>query len=210
MKGRLIVFEGIDGVGKATQTRLLAKELRRAGKRVTVFTSPRYDLRTGALVRRALKGEFGDFVKLQPYVSALPYLVDFAAWSKDVRAALARGDVICDRYIHSTLAYHGAKLGVAARAKFLKDIGDIAFKSIELPKPDVIFLLEVPVGISQELMRSKKKDQYEADTAFQARVAETYRSLAKGRGWRTIRCAPRGAMRKREEIHAEILQAVGR
>lgn len=208
--GKLIVFEGIDGAGKATQTKLLAKRLRADGRRVSVFSSPRYDLRTGNLVRRALSGEFGDFIRLNPYVSALPYLVDFAAWSDDVRKALTKGDVLCDRYIHSTLTYHGAKLEGSARKKFLSEISDIAFRSLKLPMPDKIFLLEVPVSVSQSLMAKKKKDQYEANTKFQQKVADTYASLAKGARWTTIHCAPKGKLKERGQIHEEVRQRLGR
>lgn len=208
--GRLIVLEGIDGAGKATQTRLLAKSIRAEGKKVSVFTSPRYDIPTGKLVRRALSGEFGDFVRMHPYMSALPYLVDFAAWSADVRAALRVGDVICDRYVQSTLAYHAAKFDGAQRARFLKEFSRIAFVSLRLPEPDAIFLLDVPVDISQGLMQKKKKDQYESNIAYQKRVASVYRTLARGKSWRTIACAAGGKMRSRTQIHAEIRRALGR
>src|SRR3569832_363531 len=161
MKGRLIVFEGIDGVGKATQVELLARALKKNGKRVTVFTSPRYDLPTGKLVRRALLGEFGDFVALSPYLSALPYFNDFAAWRSDVIAALQKGDVICDRYVYSTLAYASAKLSGAKQKAFLEEMSGIAFKNLRLPKADRVIFLDVPVAVSQKLMAQKKKDQFE-------------------------------------------------
>ncbi len=208
--GRLIIFEGIDGVGKATQTRLLAKALRAAGKKVTVFTSPWYEIPTGKLVRRALSGEFGDFVHMHPYMSALPYLLDFAAWSADVRDALQQGDVVCDRYVQSTLAYHAAKLKGLARKKFLKDISDIAFKSIQLPKPDAVVLLDVPVAVSQTLMGKKKKDQHETNTSYQKNVSAVYKDLSKEKNWHVIECAPNGLMRARDDIHAEIRRTLSR
>lgn len=209
-KNKLIVFEGIDGAGKATQTKLLAKQLRARGKRVAVFASPRYDIRTGDLVRRALSGEFGDFVRLHPYISALPYLLDFAAWCTDVRSALKKGDVICDRYIHSTLSYHAAKLSGPKKVRFLKDISNIAFKSLELPKPDRVVFLDVPVAISQSLMRQKKKDQYEANIAYQKKVSATYKTLAHDKTWRVVDCAPKGLMRSRIDIHQEVLRLLAR
>lgn len=208
--GKLIVFEGIDGVGKATQVALLAKLLRAEGKKVTVFTSPRYDLPTGKLVRRALLGEFGDFVALSPYLSALPYLVDFAAWRDDVLGALNKGDVICDRYIYSTIAYHGAKLSGAAQAKYIRALTRIAFRELRLPQANIVFFLDVPVAISQSLMAKKKKDQHERNTAYQERVARVYRSHPRAKNWRTIDCAPKGAMRSRADIAAEVRKKLGR
>jgi dTMP kinase len=206
--GRLIVFEGIDGVGKATQTALLVKRLRAAGRRATVFTSPRYDLPTGRLVGRALSGEFGDFVKLSPYLSALPYMLDFAAWRSDVESALKRGDVICDRYVYSTLAYASAKLTGEKRKKFLSEMGHIAFNVLELPRADIVLLLDVPVAVSQQLMKQKKKDQYESNLPYQRKVAAVYASLSRGRAWKVVRCASRDKMLSRGVIAESVWKAV--
>lgn len=208
MKGRLIVFEGIDGVGKATQVALLAKALTQKGKRVTVFTSPRYDLPTGKLVRRALLGEFGDFVALSPYLSALPYFNDFAAWRDEMIAALQKGDVICDRYVYSTLAYASAKLPSAKQKAFLDDMSSIAFKNLRLPKADRVIFLDVPVAISQRLMAQKKKDQFEKNTAYQKKVAAVYQALSTGKEWRKVSCTQGSVMRSREDIHRDVLRIV--
>lgn len=204
MKGKMIVFEGIDGVGKATQVKLLAERARANGKTVTVFTSPRYDLPTGDLVRRALNGEFGDFVALSPYLSALPYFVDFSAWRSEVISALEQGDVICDRYVYSTLAYASAKLDGIEQKSFLDQMSTIVFDQLQLPKADCVALLDVPVPVSQELMAQKKKDQFEMNTVYQERVAKVYGELSKEDGWHVVACAPEGVMRSREDIHEEI------
>lgn len=207
-KGKLIVFEGIDGVGKATQVELLARALKKTGKTVTVFSSPRYDLPTGKLVRRALLGEFGDFVALSPFLSALPYFNDFAAWRDEVIAALEKGDVVCDRYVYSTLAYASAKLSGVKQAAFLKEMSEIAFTQLQLPKADRVIFLDVPVAVSQKLMAEKKKDQFEKNTVYQKKVASVYALLSKGKEWRQIACAEHGAMRRREDIAAEVLRTV--
>lgn len=209
-RGKLIVIEGIDGVGKETQAKLLARALRKEGKKVTTFASPRYDLPTGKLVRRALSGEFGDFVALSPYLSALPYLLDFAAWRDQVLAALEEGDVVCDRYVYSTIAYAGAKLAGEKQKAFIEEIKDIAFNELKLPKADCVVWLEAPVAISQELMAQKKKDQFEENTIFQERVAAVYAELARGEEWHVVACAPEGKMRSREEIHGEVQQICSR
>jgi dTMP kinase len=209
-KGVLIVIEGIDGAGKATQAALLAKRLRAAGVRVATFASPRYDLATGKLVKRSLKGEFGDFVGISPYFSALPYMVDFAAWRADIEIELKKGVVICDRHVYSTIAYAGAKLSGGAQKKFIKEMSDVAFGNLKLPKPDWVILLDVPVATSQRLMAKKKKDQYEKNTAYQKKVADVYATLAKGKEWRSIECTDNGAMRSRAEIAHLVWSAVAR
>ena len=202
-----IVFEGIDGAGKATQVELLRKRLSKQG-RVSVFQSPRYDTPTGKLVRRALLGEFGDFVGLNAYLSAMPYLLDFAAERDEVSSALKKGKVISDRYMYSTSAFHAAKLPAKDRKAFLDHVEMLMFKVFRLPKPDRVIYLEVPVGQAQKNMRSKKKDQHEKNVAYQKRVAEAYTQLAKRKEWRQIPCAENGSMRSPEEIHELVWKAV--
>lgn len=203
-KNKLIIFEGIDGAGKATQVQLLAKRLRAQGKRVVVFASPRYDKPTGAIVKNALAGMYGDFVGLSPYLSAVPYLLDFAASRDEIHEALKKGTVICDRYIPSTVAYHSAKLVGEHAREFVRLIEDIAYKKLKLPKPDRVFYLRVPVEMARRLMANKNKDQHEKSASYQGRVATAYGELAKRKEWRTVECVKNGVLRSIEDIHEEI------
>lgn len=202
----LIVFEGIDGVGKATQVELLAQRLRADGTRVAVFTSPRYDLPTGAIIRDALHGTYGDFVGLSPYLSAQPYLLDFAAWKDQIDAALGEGMVICDRYVSSTVAYHSAKLTGDHAQQFVELIEDIAYERLKLPRPDMTVYLQLPVELARRRMSAKKRDQFERDAGYQGRVAAAYGELAKRTDWRTVECVKEGSMRSVEDIQEEVRQ----
>jgi dTMP kinase len=203
-----IVFEGIDGAGKGTQIRLLEKHLRKAGRRFSFISSPRYKTPTGKLVRRALLGEFGDFVGLNGYLSAVPYLLDFAAGRDATVAALKKGMVVSDRYVFSTSAYHAAKLPAKERKAFLSLVDEIMYRVFRLPKPDLILYFDVPVTQAQKNMRGKRKDQHEKSVAYQKRVAEVYRQLAKQKGWKLIPCTKNGKMRSPEEIHEMVWKAV--
>ena len=60
MSGKLIVFEGTDGSGKATQAKLLAAHLAGSGRRVMEITFPDYESDSSALVKMYLSGQFGD------------------------------------------------------------------------------------------------------------------------------------------------------
>jgi dTMP kinase len=205
---RLIVFEGIDGAGKATQVELLRKRLVASGKKLTVIVSPRYDTPTGKIVKRALEGEFGNFVALSPYLSGLPYLLDFAAERDELVKALEKGMVICDRYISSTLAYHSAKLPQTKQKAFLDFVENLVYRDLHLPKPDLFIYLDVPVSNAQRLMKGKKKDQHEKDVGYQKRVADAYNSLAKRKDWRKISCTKDGKILSPQEIHEKIWKAV--
>jgi dTMP kinase len=204
VRGKLIVFEGIDGVGKQTQVALLAKRMRAEGKTVQVFSIPRYKTPIGKLIKRALHGEFGDFRHLDPHLSSMPYFMDYALAKDEFERALREGDVIFDRYVQSTFAYHAAKISGASQQKLLRELETIAFKEIKLPRPDAIILLDVPPEVARTLMHKRKQDQNERDRDYQRKVAAIYKGMAKGKEWRVIDCAPQGSMRSRADIHKEI------
>ena len=71
MAGKIIVIEGLDGSGKATQTDLLYKKLLSEGKNVKKLTFPCYDSDSSALVKMYLSGELGDDPNLvNPYTAS--------------------------------------------------------------------------------------------------------------------------------------------
>lgn len=154
---KFIVFEGVDGAGKGTQIAMLEKRMRGSARRFSILSSPRYETPTGKLVRRALTGEFGDFVGLNAYLSAQPYLLDFAAGREVTLDALKKGTVISDRYVSSTLAYHAAKLPPEERKAFIALIEELMYRVFKLPKPDLVLYFDVPVDQAQKNMKGKKK-----------------------------------------------------
>lgn len=106
-EGIFVVFEGGDGVGKSTQTRLLAEALGAQGFEVVVTLEPG-GTQVGAVVRDlVLNPRWGD---ISPRAEALLYAADKAQHVDEVvLPALRRGAVvISDRYVDSMLAYQGA------------------------------------------------------------------------------------------------------
>ncbi|MBP9757882.1 MAG: hypothetical protein KBD06_04740, partial [Candidatus Pacebacteria bacterium] len=187
----LIVFEGIDGSGKSVQAKMLADRLKKQGHQVTSFHSPRYDRPLGKMIKDALHGKHGDFRNLSPYFSALPYLLDFATMKDQILFALKMGFVVSDRYIPSTLAFHGAKLDGTARTKFVKFASELVYGEAGLPKPNLVIYLKLTEQLAKEHMDDSGKplDQHERDTAYQKRVADAYAIFARDKKvWRTVEC----------------------
>ncbi len=217
--GKLIVLEGGDGSGKATQARLLVKALQEYGP-AAFFEFPRYKQSAfGALIGRCLAGEFGDFLKLSPYLSSLPYILDRARAKYLLLESLKEGHVICDRYTPSNIAYQAAKLPSRERQAFIDFLEKGEYGELGLPMPDLVLYLHVPAKISSQLVTKKSKrsylkragakDQHEADLDYQETVAALYLQLAKKRGnWQIIDCLDNGRLLPREDIHLKVMRTV--
>ena len=111
-KGKLIVIDGGDGSGKATQSEMLIAYLKKSGNKVKYVDYPRYYTSFhGNVVARFLRGEFGKLDEVSPYLSALAYAVDRAGTKEELDDWLASGGiVISNRYATSSMAHQGAKM----------------------------------------------------------------------------------------------------
>ena len=218
-RGKLIVIEGGDGSGKATQGALLLEFLKTKGK-VGYFDFPQYGKTVfGDLTGRCLKGDYGDFLHISPYLSSLPYMLDRASAKDDILAALGKGNVVCNRYVTSNLGFQAAKLKGKERRDIIEFLEKGEYEDIGLPRPDLVIYLEVPHRVASAFVLKKDvrgylgcekaKDQHEADAGYQKEVAKVYKELAKERpGWRIISCVRNGKTLTPEAIHKQVLAVV--
>lgn len=208
--GKLIVLEGIDGAGKATQVGLLIQRLRKAKKRVAHLDIPRYDTLVGRIIKESLQGKRGDFLHLDPYLKSFSYALDRGLAASSVKAALKKGFVIANRYTTSNLAYGGASYTGKERAKYMRFVEDLEYKELKIPRPDIVLYIKVDPSSAQKRLRTqtfKKLDQHERDAGYQKEVARTYAQLARGRDWVTILCHEGDTPQK---IHEKIWAALVR
>lgn len=217
MRGRLIVLEGTDGSGKATQTALLAERLRKAGREVRQLSFPRYDQDSSMLVRMYLRGAFGtDPQSVNAYAASTFYAVDrYASYKQDWGAYYEDGGlVLTDRYTTSNAVHQASKLSGEERKTYLDWLFDFEYRLMGLPVPDLVIYLDVPTELSAALRRLREEktgthaDIHEADEAYLRRCRESGRQVADYAGWRRLDCAREGRMRPPEEIHEEIWRLV--
>ena len=217
MEGKLIVFEGTDGSGKATQTRLLCEELERRGVAYRKLTFPRYDQESSALVRLYLSGAFGGHADdVNAYAAATFYAVDrYASYRQDWGKFYQEGGLlIADRYTTSNAVHQTVKLPQEERQKFLDWLFDFEYRLLGLPAPTRVLYLDLPTEVSEQMMRHREQetgttaDIHEQDEAYLRHCRENASFVVDYCGWQKIDCARDGAIRPMEDIHAEVMERV--
>ncbi len=164
-----VTFEGIDGSGKTTVSRLVAEMLQKRGEKVFLTGEPTKGW-TGDAVRHAYQDDVG------PLGEAFLFLADRAAHQEEIRAHLAAGElVLCDRYADSTYAYQGARLeGVVANpVHFLRQITEPWLVS-----PDLTILLRVPAETGLKRIADRPDRVRFEELIFLKKVAANYDALA--------------------------------
>lgn len=167
-----MTFEGIDGSGKTTVSRLVAETLRSRGHSVFLTSEPTTGW-LGDAVRRGIQED------INVLSESFLFFADRAAHVPLIRSHVERGElVICDRYVDSTFAYQGARLVGVVRdpIRFLKD----ASRGWVLP-PDLTILLRVPPQLAIERIKDRPSRIRFEDLALLRRVAANYDRLAKAR-----------------------------
>ena len=216
-KGKLIVLEGLDGSGKGTQAKLLAKHLTVTDHLVREITFPDYDSDSSALVKMYLAGQFGDKPDdVNAYAASTFYAVDrFASYQRVWKNDYASGGLILsDRYTTSNAVHQGGKLEGKAREEFFSWLYDLEFNRMGLPKPDLVLWLDMPVEIAEALMRrresdtSTKADIHERDDGYLHKCREVAQQAADYFGWTRVSCVRDGKLRSIEDIHEELYARV--
>lgn len=215
--GKLIVFEGTDGSGKSTQFELLAKRLEAEQIGFQRLRFPQYEEPSSALIRMYLGGAFGDDPEaVNAYAASTFYAVDrYASYQRVWKDYYQGGGlVVSDRYTTSNAVHQGSKVPEGERAEFFRWLYDLEYDRMGLPRPDLVVLLDMPVELSEQLMRKREQstgthaDIHERDEDYLKKCRDVALHAAKYYGWRTVSCAKDGAIRGVEDIHEEVYAIV--
>lgn len=219
MKGKLIIIEGSDGSGKATQTKKLYDRLEKNNYNIKKVEFPNYNSESSALVKMYLRGDFGKHAEdVDPYVCSTFFAVDrYASFKTEWEEFYNDGGIIiCDRYTTSNMIHQASKMEVEERDKYLEWLNDLEFNLYKIPKPDCVIFLDVPVEMSQKLMKDRnnkitgesEKDIHESDFDYLKKSYENSLYIAKKYDWQRINCIKDDNMRTIDDIHEEIYSIV--
>ena len=219
MRGSLIVIEGADSSGKATQAALLAKRLAEEGHEVRTLDFPQYDSFFGKHVARFLRGEYGSLDQVHPELASMLFALDRFSQKEKLKGWLDEGAVVVlNRYMESNMAHQGAKLDGEERKRLVAWLRELEVGQLGLPPADLVIYLHVPTEQSQRIisgrgrkgyLAGKEKDIHESDRSYQERCVQTYLELhGANPHWRLVECAENGALLPREDIHSRVWDSV--
>ena len=196
-----VTLEGVDGAGKSTQARLLAEAL---GPETLLLREPG-GTPVGERLRELLKDgslELTPRAELLLFCAARAELVE-----RVIRPALDAGnDVVCDRFVDSTVAYQGAARGLDR--ELIAGLNEAAVAGCT---PDRTVLLRVgpaeATGRAEERGGGRASDRFEREGAdFQARIAAAFDEIAAAEQERVVAVDGSGSV---EEVHARVVAAIG-
>lgn len=220
MKGILIIIEGSDSSGKATQAEKIYRRLLDENYKVMKVDFPNYKSDSSALVKMYLNGEFGSNAgDVNPYIASSFYAVDrFASFKKEwEQFYLDGGIIIADRYTTSNMIHQAAKIqDDTLKREYLDWLWDFEFVKFGLPVPDCVFFLDMPPEYSRKLMENRnnkitgemQKDIHEKDYEY---LRESYNNsirIAEKYNWNRIECVEGGNIRTIDEIHEMLYGAL--
>ena len=213
--GKIIVLEGLDGSGKCTQSKILFDNLKLLGKNVKVISMPNYDSESSGPIKMYLRSKISsDPNKINPYATSSFFAVDrFINYFCDWKLFYNDKDsiIVCDRYTTSNMIYQLAKVEYNKWDSFLTWLDEYEYKYLQIPRPDLVIYLKVPLYISHKLIQSRSTsyDLHESNLEF-LRICEKAAEFSSRRfNWQVIDCALNNKdIMPIEKISSKILQIV--
>ena len=201
MRGKLITFEGCEGVGKSTQVRLLKDYLKRSGQEAIFLREPggtNISEKIREIILSVDNMEMSDECEVLLYNASRAQLIN-----EVIKPALDAGKlVICDRFIDSTLAYQGYARGLGV--DYIASLNDFVCKDC---MPDCTIYLELhPRDAFRRKGGADKDDRLEQQTFdFHVRVFEGYKVAKEMYKDRIVSIKPTGT---KSETHSAILKVL--
>ncbi len=216
---KLIVIEGTDCSGKATQSDMLKEALQNDGYKVIKLSFPMYDTPTGKIIGgpylgkpSICKGWFKEGANnVSPKVASLYYAAD-RLYNLEAINKYLQDDyiVILDRYVPSNMAHQAGKIkNKEERLEMFKWLEKLEYELLELPKPDISIFLHMPYKYAKELQKNRTEiDEHESSTENLVNAENAYLEMAKLYDFKKIECVSNDKIKDIKEISEEVYQIV--
>ncbi|MFW6225609.1 MAG: dTMP kinase [bacterium] len=200
--GKLINLEGCDSAGKTTQIKFIKEYFENIGKTVKHIHFPMYGHNMfSELISSFLRGEYGDNNSVDPIFVSNIYSMDRYMYKEQILKDLEEYDILLvDRYVFSNVAYQVSKVKddyFKSKEELMNHIIDFEFNFLNLPYPDLILFLDVPifeiekrlnierVGEDRDYLNGKQ-DVHEKNISYQEDVRSVYLSLHGTKNYKII------------------------
>lgn len=212
---KIISFEGIDGTGKTTQIKLLNEYLSQNNFKVITRSYPVYDSFFGKEIGHHLGGKDPRY-NIDPRSMALWYAMDRWKDRKDFIESNQEADILLlNRYTLSSMVYQVIRAGESDELG--KWVEELEHGVLELPRPDLYLIFDLPFEIALKNNESKGKreyidgevDKYERDVQLQTKARELYLRFGKVQpNAAVISCFDEDNMKSIEAIFGDVKKSV--
>jgi dTMP kinase len=209
----IIAIEGIDGVGKGTQSSILYDNLIKHGLSASLVSFPVYTSFFGKMVAEYLNGCYGSLKEIHPKLIANLYAFDRWLYFKEQQSK-GIDFIVIDRYVPSNFAHQASKFDDSTQiAQMIEWIKELEHEILGQPQPDLVLVLDAPVSLasSQVLKKAErsytnlKKDLHEGDKPYLENVRNVFLNLCKSNeNYKLVNCIDADKMRSIDDISSEI------
>ena len=214
----LIVIDGLDGSGKATQTEQIYRWLVDAGEKAKKVSFPDYDSESSALVKMYLRGDFGkEAGNVNPYAASSFFAVDrYASYQRNWKKDYENGTtILCDRYSTSNAIHQMTKLDRGEWRDYLLWQEDFEYEKLGIPRPSLVLYLDMDPEVANGLISGRyggdetKRDIHEnLDYLKQCRDAAMF--AAQTLGWKVVICGDAQKPYAIPEITKKLKREIGK
>ena len=218
-RGKLIVIEGTDCSGKATQSEILYNRLSENGYKIFKTSFPMYDTPTGKIIGGPYLGKehicLGWFKEgannVPAKVASLYYAADRLYNIGIINEHLNNGEiVILDRYVTSNMGHQAGKIkDKEQRIEMFKWLEKLEFDLLELPRPDIKIFLHMPYEFSKKLQSNRTElDEHEKSLENITNAEIAYIEMAEIYDFKKIECIKDNQLRTIDDISNEIYEII--
>ena len=167
-----------------------------------------------------LAGAFGtDATKVNPYPISTMYAIDrYASFKQDwEKKYIDDYIIITDRYVTSNMIHQASKIeDIKEKDEYLRWLIDLEYNKNEIPEPDIVIFLKMPIDKAKELMEnrknkidgSEKKDIHEVNEDYLKKSYENATTISKKYNWCEIECVENNKIKSIEKINDEIFSKI--